>query len=519
MLALTVALGLVVGPTTARADEKQGPTRPTWSNDRGQNDHPNHLYTGPVDPIYTAENAPEAPSLDELERVESITQYGITWTFSEPVPAGQFVTGDWYVVGPVTVTGIDPDPLFGQEVVEHPDWELVDKPRLSEVSDEHRKDRWARHGSMLNPPTDSDEGAYDSRLAHGFYNADLFDEPPIEMQPGDALVSTISAPGPLRDYRGHGQPVLAAAVLTCMDAPVPADAFRPSYVDKQNRIYLARNLRRELLHSLPLPSSAPEELSEWARAFQRPWVEHVRWGYGNAALNMPRYGREMVHNISTAALLLHLDYPAAEKEPLLIHYVQYGIDTFGFLRDEGGRDDLFRGHGGFGGGRKWALIFSGMMLDDTAMREPSKTRPEFKFAEDMQVVAGEPWSGGAVAFESHPIHVDAPTELAHPSEWDTFRSEGYRRCCTSKMWVGQALAAHMMRAVDYWGDELFFAYVDRWMTEDHLAQLEVLKKAMGDEFPGHYQRILDRGEMGDALSPPLMREMWERYRHDLPPAR
>jgi len=44
------------------------------------------------------------------ERVASITKDGVTWRFSEPVEAGQFVNGDYYVVGPVTVTAISPEP-------------------------------------------------------------------------------------------------------------------------------------------------------------------------------------------------------------------------------------------------------------------------------------------------------------------------------------------------------------------------------------------------------------------------
>src|SRR5208283_4217932 len=40
----------------------------------------------------------------------SITKDGITWTFSEAVPVGQFVNGDYYVVGPVTATAISPQP-------------------------------------------------------------------------------------------------------------------------------------------------------------------------------------------------------------------------------------------------------------------------------------------------------------------------------------------------------------------------------------------------------------------------
>src|SRR5512146_1572656 len=67
-------------------------------------------------PIYTPANAPATPRLDALSPKESVSQYGITWTFDKPAPVGQFVNGDWYVVGPVTVTAIDPKPLFGDEV-------------------------------------------------------------------------------------------------------------------------------------------------------------------------------------------------------------------------------------------------------------------------------------------------------------------------------------------------------------------------------------------------------------------
>ncbi|MCH5373220.1 MAG: hypothetical protein JJ992_04545, partial [Planctomycetes bacterium] len=66
----------------------------------------------------TRANAPVRPALADLARVESITQYGITWRFAEPVRAGQFVNGDWYVVGRVTVSAVEPKPLYGAEVPE-----------------------------------------------------------------------------------------------------------------------------------------------------------------------------------------------------------------------------------------------------------------------------------------------------------------------------------------------------------------------------------------------------------------
>ena len=38
----------------------------------------------------------------------SVTKRNATWTFSEARTAGRFANGDWWVIGPVTVTAIVP---------------------------------------------------------------------------------------------------------------------------------------------------------------------------------------------------------------------------------------------------------------------------------------------------------------------------------------------------------------------------------------------------------------------------
>ena len=99
-------------------------------------------------------------------------------------------------------------------------------------------------------------------------------------------------------YHGSGRvrgdhnnsPVKTAAVLTCMAEPQPPDAFRPSYCDPMNEVYLARNLRRELLKQLPRPDNAPK-LDTWVRAFQRPWVNTGFFGFDQPMENMPHYGQ------------------------------------------------------------------------------------------------------------------------------------------------------------------------------------------------------------------------------------
>ncbi|SPE56396.1 exported hypothetical protein [Verrucomicrobia bacterium] len=62
--------------------------------------------------VYTKDNAPATPKLDALPLKESVSEYGITWTFEKPARVGQFINGDWYVVGPVTVVKIDPAPRY-----------------------------------------------------------------------------------------------------------------------------------------------------------------------------------------------------------------------------------------------------------------------------------------------------------------------------------------------------------------------------------------------------------------------
>jgi hypothetical protein len=66
--------------------------------------------------IYVKGKPPQTPKLEDLQLVDSVTQYGITWKFDKSARIGQFINGDYYVVGPVTVIEITPNPLLGREV-------------------------------------------------------------------------------------------------------------------------------------------------------------------------------------------------------------------------------------------------------------------------------------------------------------------------------------------------------------------------------------------------------------------
>ena len=216
--------------------------------------------------------------------VSSVTKDGITWTFSQPAPVGQFVNGDYYVVGPVTITAIDPAPTTASPY---------------------------ENGSVLNLPTANSKSGFDSRLNDGtdeswWFDASLRSYPPINLKPGDALVSTISLaqihslPEVMRATDMSVSPVASASVLTVVSSAPSADAFRPSYCDRKQTIYHANSLQRNLLPSLapPNPSETPP-LSQFEDWYRRPWIDTNPFLFDAPAEYMPSYGQHIAFADST----------------------------------------------------------------------------------------------------------------------------------------------------------------------------------------------------------------------------
>jgi len=452
--------------------------------------------------IYTADLPPQTPRLEDLPKMQSISQYGITWTFDGQVPVGQFVNGDYYVVGPATVRAIDPAPLIGADVP------------ADQVADNREKDRpqaeRVRNGSMVDPPA-AGEVAYDSRIRNAF-RPNLIARLPIVLQPGQSLVSTISYEkvGQTRRMLNSGQrtvsPVRTAAVLTCLAAPAPPDAFRPCYAKGPRPMYLARHLRRDLLPSYGRVSATPP-LAEWERVFERPWLDTVFFGFGAPEQNMPDYGREIAQAAGIGALMLCTDFTPQEKEKLLVRYVQVGIDEWGLL--QGGYPG-WQAHGGHGNGRKLFIVVAGMLLGDNDMACPTKSMPNVKFSDDMQTMYGHAWTGAEVVYAGHqgvkPDQEDwGPYEHLQPAEWPGNTGENYRRCCTSICWVGEALAIRMLKAEKLWDHDAFLDYCDRWMNEDDTEHIRIIREQRGQDYSADYNR-------GRQTWYAVVNEMYAKYR-------
>ena len=489
--------------------------------------------------VYTSANAPTAPKVEELEKRKTLSQYGITWTFDKEVPVGRFINGDWYVVGPVTVVMIDPKPLFGDEITEG----FIKKDQVDETKYPGKQ---ARHGSVLNPKIQQnavDFTSYcglDSRLPSDRFKAELSGHLPFAMKPGDCLLSSISRRNDeIRVFGGqHANPVRAVAVLNCVAEPLPTDAFRPSFCDTANNAsYRSRNLKRDLLLKLPKMPGTPANLARYARILERPYADLADFGFSCPQENMPHYGQQMIEYIGEATLLLQMDYSPEEKERTLVNLIQVGIDFWGMTR--AGRK--WQVMGGLNQGRKWPIIFAGMLLDDQQMQSPKKIVPGSRWHEDEQTamcpynydgkVFEQTWTGAKAFFVGHSLWTDpgdrgkwlkgsGPIDLFHPKDWplpekEELGSNGYRMANTSGSWIGQALSARLMHAENVWDHEAFFAYVDRWMTEDATIQVEALKAA------GRKDRTkVPRGAFyrqgcvnGEAK---WVKEMWLKYRNNLP---
>jgi hypothetical protein len=449
----------------------------------------------------------------------TITKDGITWTFSQPVPVGQFVNGDYFVVGPVTITAIDPPPT-------------TSTPYLN--------------GSVVNLPTANGKSGFDSRLNDGtdeswWFDATLRSYPPINLKAGDSIVSSISLPQihsvaeVMRSGDMSASPVATTSVLTVLATAPAADAFRPSYCDRGQTIYHAGALQRNLLASLapPNPSQTPT-LAQFETWYRRPWIDTNAFLFDAPADYMPSYGQHIAFADSYATLLLMLNFPADQKVNLTNYFVQYGIDLYGCVQTGYG----WPAFGGHRSGRKLPIIFAGILLNNDGMKNVSTTFPN-QFGEDMQALyinklppAGtiqRAWQGAKVIYGGHygvktdgtPVSpgLYGPYEQLQPSAWPLISpteqlGEAYRRCCTSVSWVGEALTIHILKAETIWSQPAFLDYVDRWMTEDDTQAVAEIKAQSGFDYSANWER---QGQtqfwlQGEFPQYSFIDDMWKAYR-------
>jgi PKD repeat protein len=378
-----------------------------------------------------------------------VSQFGITWKLVGGGQIGQYANGDNWVVGPVTVIEISPASTNNAG--------------------------WINNGSQLNPVVSGTQG-YDNMMAYMAYDAaknaarpggnDLSAGNPLVISDG-SLVSTIS-----QSTISNRPQVQAAAILTVVSSAPAAGSFRPPPVGSDKTSYWNKsNLNYSILKALtPVPGTPA--LTNVTVQFERPWIEqNGEWTarYIHPVDNQPDYGREIAHALAEGLLSLHLNYSNAQKEPLYIRLVQYGIDVYGAAK--GG--SIWRDLGGHNQGRKMPMMLAGLAFNDTNILAYADASKHFIFQEDMQTWYVRQYDVGRVVYtnDGRPRvqYIQADVGIPewgeqHTSQeerdgrnWDAYyRDNVYSGC------MGHALAAHLMPGiVSQWNWPAFFDYMDR----------------------------------------------------------
>ncbi len=287
-----------------------------------------------------------------------IEQYGITFTFQSHHQYGQFANGDYWVVGPVTITAIDP-PMY--------------------VHNKGKKDETWRNGWEVNPKSRSVTGLSDRCSKYNKrIDLSLVPDLPYRATPGESIVKAVSRSklyNADKDEITDRQCVNKAAVLTVVGEVPPnsgADVFRPPYVGTQKPFFRVGQIRKDLLPSLKpnsaISKSAPSFKSISSR-FKKVQLDHTKDGALRRALypteHMPSYDPQRGKYALNGILRLFLDDPYEEKKAALIQMLQYGIDQYYIVLN----GQSFERGGGHTMGRLLPMAFFSVLLGDQKARD------------------------------------------------------------------------------------------------------------------------------------------------------
>ena len=437
-----------------------------------------------------------------------VSQYGITWTFSQARPVGQFANGDWWVVGPVTITSISPE-FTG-----------------------------SRNGWEANPIQRAGEQGLDSRLT-GF-SASRVPSLPRRFSADTSIIKGVSSAGGCASGPDHNSCLTTAAVLTVLGAIPPANSFRPPFYGAAKPLFNVSHLQTDLLPSLAPVVGAPT-LSRVERRYQRVQVDYIGdwtgrymhpsenyvWQDGQA--DVSEYGSEIASDSNQAALRLLLNDPIQAKLPAIINVVQAGIDIYGM--HSGGVE--WEPNGGHALGRKILAVYAAVLLDDQTMQDEISTAQYATYGDDGHVyystnrqtidaltagafgpaLYGKPCVKGA--YEQNQADDTGSRDCRDPIGMidGGFEPGGsYQECCVSQPIKGMSLAARLLpggRTV--WNYQATHDYADRWVHFGAWTQPDnwnYLDRTPSRNHSARHGTSRDSGDYGSSF----VDNMWSTYR-------
>lgn len=393
-----------------------------------------------------------------------ISQYGITWLFDKGYPCGQFVNGDWWALGPLTITRISPDAHDGI------------------------------NGWTVNQAYENKE-SLDQRFWDGYYyDASLMPSLPHTTSGVESIIKVVSTPTCPRN-----QCISDAAILTVVNQIPERDAFRPPFSGSYKPFFYTRDLQTQLLPKLGLTSHAISQADALARSPRMPRLDFTSSSVVSFIPNNSVYpesrtwGAEMA--VSNAELIywLSMDLPLADKMPSLIDMVQYGIDLYGSRKTL--KTTWIHGGGGNGAGRLVPFMFAAIMLNSNEMKqELADSREAFweRYMFNRSTKTGEVYWGGRLEgwdtedsfWKARAIDTD---EDRAGKDWYEYIDGGAHMGgqylgCVALPTKYSALVIHLFPAMKLiWPvrDITILEFADRWVTQGVHTQPDLCAPPMG----------------------------------------
>lgn len=292
----------------------------------------------------------------------------IVFTFDRTYQCGQFANGDWFV---------SPDSPGGSV-------NLVSvTPSMTGSGSSFR------HGIVSNiSQTTGNAQSFDGRVPSFTPPSISF---PYSAEGGESLLKLVSSTSDLCVGGSPDNCGQFAAVLTVLDTPPanPSNTFRPPYAWSYKPLFTVDQLQTQFLLNLDstLITTGTGAVPKPTRNDILARVLHQRYATYPSSVAVleaedafapdgDSWGGDVLKKDAEIVNWLMLDdacttppctaqQELAAKLPILIGYVQYGIDMWGAFK---GGTDMLEGGGGNGAGKMFIAAFAATMLNNTEMK-------------------------------------------------------------------------------------------------------------------------------------------------------
>jgi hypothetical protein len=393
---------------------------------------------------------PVIPPVTPVGLCHSISRHGITWTFNRAYTCGQYANGDYWVVGPLTITNISPRPIEGQ------------------------------NGTMINPALGKNQG-FDKDLQYQTYvsNLNVGKSLPLNVPNNSSVVSSITV-----DRWTQFNTIRQFAVLTVVQNQPSPGSFRPPAIGggvKQSH-WNESQINYSKLKSLPREGLSVPNVNDMADYFSRLWLEFdLTWtgrfvqpwymathldGSGNPATSS--YGRRIANRTNNAILMLNLDFSNQQKRDLLVGVIQVAIDNLGVI-NSGGR---WFSDGGHNLGRLAPMVVAASVLNEPMFKNAIKGSNYFfqEFRQTFIVKQSDVDITNRIATNKDQMILYKTSDIGNP-EWGIRYYEDPRRANASigasyrdingGAMTGLTMGARCLGMKSLMGHEALFGYAER----------------------------------------------------------